>query len=236
MSRKKSLFNIILYFSFYIINSFFVLLFMELTNTSKGAITGYLVSNILLAILLISFNYRYLKRKLKQYRLYYISQAIIIYIIYTTTLIIFTLIIMHFNLDNKESVNQDSIDEMFKNGNVILMFIFISFIGPLIEEIIFRASMIHLITGAKLNQQTIKYKVALLFAGGFFVSLHVSSELTNFTGVVDLLVVAIPYILMTFGFIYMFHKSRGNIFSSLTLHILTNTIASIGLVLSILGG
>ena len=122
-----------------------------------------------------------------------------------------------------DSVNQASIEIMLKSKYAILMIITVVFIGPLVEEIVFRTSIFNLVKNKKL---------AILISSIVFGSIHLVTELIMlFSGqftfflLAETLAMSIPYVGMGVFFAYLYNKSNQNLFVVYVIHALANLLS-----------
>ena len=117
-----------------------------------------------------------------------------------------------------EAVNQTIIMESLQGNGAILMIVSAVILGPIVEELIFRKAFFGIIS----NQ-----KIAVFVSSLTFGLIHVLAEPT-FT---DLLINIIPYVVMGFVFGYIYTKQNKNLFVVTVVHMLTNLISIISILL-----
>lgn len=122
-----------------------------------------------------------------------------------------------------DSVNQASIEIMLKSKYAVLMIVTVVFIGPLVEEIVFRTSIFNLVKNKKL---------AILISSIVFGSIHLVTELIMlFSGqftfflLAETLAMSIPYVGMGVFFAYLYNKSNQNLFVVYVIHALANLLS-----------
>lgn len=120
--------------------------------------------------------------------------------------------------EQSEAVNQTIIMEALQGNGVILMVISAVILGPIVEELIFRKAFFGIIS----NQ-----KIAVIVSSLTFGLIHVLAEPT----ITDLLINIIPYVVMGFVFGYIYTKHNKNLFVVTVVHMLTNLISIITILL-----
>ena len=108
--------------------------------------------------------------------------------------------------------------ESLQGNGAILMIVSAVILGPIVEELIFRKAFFGIIS----NQ-----KIAVFVSSLTFGLIHVLAEPT-FT---DLLINIIPYVVMGFVFGYIYTKQNKNLFVVTVVHMLTNLISIISILL-----
>ncbi len=111
-----------------------------------------------------------------------------------------------------EAVNQLTIVRSLLGPGAIFMFLSAVFMGPIIEELIFRKS----IFGIFKNDQ-----VALVFSSVLFGSIHLIGE----ASILSALVNGISYFVMGFIFGLIYMKNNKNVMAPIAVHILSNLIS-----------
>ncbi len=115
--------------------------------------------------------------------------------------------------------NEDTIRSLINLYPVYMIFS-VSIYAPFIEEMIFRKSIKDIFTTIS-NHKIVKY-LYIIFSGLIFASLHVVGMAT---GYLDYLFI-IPYLSLGCSFAALYYKTD-NIFSTITMHSLHNTVAVI---------
>jgi len=123
-----------------------------------------------------------------------------------------TYIASSYNLNVAESVNQRAIISAVTSSTGILMIISAVFIGPIIEELVFRKALFGLI---KNNT------VALLVSTVVFGLIHVVGE----ASLAEALVNGVAYFVMGFVFGFIYLKSDRNIVIPTIVHIINNGVS-----------
>lgn len=113
--------------------------------------------------------------------------------------------------------NENAVREMISQYPIYMLFS-VSIYAPFVEELIFRKSIKDLVITYKNNKFT---KYLYIFLSGFvFAALHV---ITSVTSPLDYLYI-IPYLSLGLAFSSLYYKTD-NIFSSICMHSLHNTVA-----------
>jgi membrane protease YdiL (CAAX protease family) len=122
------------------------------------------------------------------------------------------------NTQSDIAMNQAIIMESLQGNCVILMVISAVLLGPIVEELIFRKAIFGLF---KNNT------IAMIVSSFAFGIIHVLSE----PSIIDLMINIIPYLVMGFVFGYLYIKHERNLFVVTIVHILTNLISIISILL-----
>lgn len=202
---KLILSNIFIYFIFAIV--------FLMTNKTD---ISYLISYIIATLVLIILNYKYLSIDFKNIKKDY-KKVLINVILFT---ILFTILVnvsnyLLYNLSGSIA-DREMTNETLVLSSPLLMFITIGIISPIFEELTLRYPY--------RNININKY-VKLLIMTICFVILH----LTTINNIYDILYI-IPYLLLNLEFGYSYFKSN-NIYGSILIHILNNSIVIISLLL-----
>jgi hypothetical protein len=117
-----------------------------------------------------------------------------------------------FSVPVSESINQITIVRMLNSDGVIFIVLSAVFIGPVVEELIFRKSIFGLIKNQNL---------ALVLSALIFGAIHLTAEASIVTALIN----GISYFTMgaIFGYIYL--KNNKNIMAPIVVHILVNLIS-----------
>ncbi len=121
-----------------------------------------------------------------------------------------------FNQPVEESVNQMAIVNILHSNGAIFMVISAVFIGPIVEELIFRKSIFGLIKNNVL---------ALIVSSVIFGSIHLIGEASFISALIN----GIGYIIMGFVFGIIYIKNQKNIVYPMAVHILSNLISILGI-------
>ena len=160
----------------------------------------------------IVFDYNEAKEKKKDLIIPIVLGYAYVWIGNIVSNVLSTYLASYFSLDIGESVNQRAIIQAVTSSTGILMIISAVFIGPIIEELVFRKALFGLIKNDKL---------ALLASTIIFGLIHVVGE----TSIQEALVNGIAYFVMGFVFGYIYLKSERNIVVPTLVHILNNGIS-----------
>lgn len=148
---------------------------------------------------------------------YFVKTLILWFCIYYGISLFSNLIVGLLNniLNIDSSFNQLSI-EAIMSISAIPTIISAGFLGPIVEELIFRKSIFSLFKNKK---------IALIVSTISFGVIHIISSLTQNYNIIELIVLTIPYITagFIFGFIYL--KTNCNIYYVTIIHMLSNLIA-----------
>lgn len=117
-----------------------------------------------------------------------------------------------------EAANQQAIISAVTSSTGFLMIISAVFIGPIIEELIFRKALFGLIKSDKL---------AIFVSSLVFGLIHIMGE----TNIQDALINGVPYFVMGFVFGYIYVKNDRNIIVPTIVHILNNGISILAILL-----
>ncbi len=117
-----------------------------------------------------------------------------------------------FNLQIDEAINQEIIISAVQSSGAILMVISAVFIGPIVEELIFRKALFGLIK---------KDSLALLASTVIFGLIHVIGE----SSIQAALVNGLSYFVMGFVFGLIYLKNKRNIVVPILVHIVSNAIS-----------
>lgn len=117
--------------------------------------------------------------------------------------------------DSNTTVNQESIEIMVKYSSLsfILMILSVCIIGPIVEELVFRKAFFELINNDK---------IAIAVSSFLFGIIHV---LTSKGTIIEMIAYTLPYFATGLIFCIMYKKSNRNIISTITLHIIINTLS-----------
>ncbi len=114
------------------------------------------------------------------------------------------------------SYNQIAVIESLRSNGAVFMIISAIIMGPIVEELIFRKSLFGLISNEK---------IALVFSSVLFGGIHLLGE----DSILHAIVNGSAYVILglVFGIIYI--KNDKNIWAPIAVHILSNTIAILGI-------
>lgn len=151
------------------------------------------------------------------------SSLLIMYAISIGLSIVTQVLAAALNLDSVSS-NQVAIDLMLKSRYALLVIFTITFLGPLVEELVFRSAIFSLFK----NPKTAVIVSAVTFGG-----IHITTELFgligNFTflSIAQTLIFSIPYIGMGVYLSILYYKNKQNIILLYGVHALYNLVVSI---------
>lgn len=195
--------------------SFFVLLFGK-NFTSFSLISKTIISFIADLIILGFLLYSYKDTLLKDLKSFFNKnifnnlEIAFKYWLVGFIIMIFSNLIITFITNGGIAANEESVRELIDLVPLYMIFN-VSIYAPFTEELIFRKSIRDFISN--------KW-IYILVSGFIFGGLHVVSSITS---VVDLLYL-IPYCSLGFAFAALYRKTD-NIFSSISMHMLHNTMA-----------
>jgi uncharacterized protein len=121
-----------------------------------------------------------------------------------------------FNIEVAESVNQLIIVRALNSNGAIFMLVSAIIMGPIVEELIFRKAFFGLFQSDK---------VALVVSSVAFGAVHLVGETSFLQAAVN----GISYFVMGFVFGYIYLKNNRNLWAPTFVHILSNTIAILGI-------
>lgn len=122
------------------------------------------------------------------------------------------------------SANQESINMLMNSKYAILTLITVTFIGPLVEELVFRGAFFNLIKNPK---------IAIIVSSITFGLIHIRTEIINlssgfdFITIMQILVFSLQYIGMGAFLGYLYEKNNRNIVFIYGVHGLYNLLVSI---------
>lgn len=122
------------------------------------------------------------------------------------------------------SANQESINMLMNSKYAILTLITVTFIGPLVEELVFRGAFFNLIKNPK---------IAIIVSSITFGLIHITTEIINlssgfdFITIMQILVFSLQYIAMGAFLGYLYEKNNRNIVFIYGVHGLYNLLVSI---------
>ncbi len=174
---------------------------------------------LVLILLLLKFLLKDLKYDFKRFKLVKNQWAVIIitgylYVVLGNYLssLISTLLSNALSIPISESVNQMSIVRMLNSNGVVFIVLSAVFIGPIVEELIFRKSIFGLIK----NQH-----VALAVSTIVFGAIHLTAEASLSAALIN----GVSYFTMGLIFGYIYLKNDKNIMAPIVVHILVNLIS-----------
>jgi hypothetical protein len=198
---------------------------VEMIDYTGTSLTPFYQSvyQFLIYIILLALLLRFLKKDLvydfKKFKLIKNQWLVIIAVGYLYVLLgnylssfISTFLSNAFSVPVSESINQITIVRMLNSDGVIFIVLSAVFIGPVVEELIFRKSIFGLIKNQNL---------ALVLSALIFGAIHLTAEASIVTALIN----GISYFTMgaIFGYIYL--KNNKNIMAPIVVHILVNLIS-----------
>lgn len=198
---------------------------VEMIDYTDTSLTPFYQSvyQFLIYIILLALLLRFLKKDLvydfKKFKLIKNQWLVIIAVGYLYVLLgnylssfISTLLSNAFSVPVSESINQITIVRMLNSNGVVFIVLSAVFIGPVVEELIFRKSIFGLIKNQNL---------ALVLSALIFGAIHLTAEASIVTALIN----GISYFTMgaIFGYIYL--KNNKNIMAPIVVHILINLIS-----------
>jgi uncharacterized protein len=121
-----------------------------------------------------------------------------------------------FNIEVAESLNQIIIVRALNSNGAFFMLVSAIFMGPIVEELIFRKALFGFFQSDK---------VALVVSSLAFGAVHLVGETSFLQAAVN----GISYFVMGFVFGYIYLKNNRNLWAPTFVHILSNTIAILGI-------
>ena len=196
---------------------------IDMSKLSDTLKIVYLLScDILYMLIVYIFFYRTINNDFKKYFKDFdknyrtsIQYYIIGYILMVVSNIIISLFFRNATAGNEEIV-RSLIDDY-----PLYMFFSVSIYAPFVEELVFRKSIYDIVYSFKENKYT-KY-IYIITSGLIFSLMHVLGVSDN---LIDYIYV-IPYLCLGIAFAALYHKTK-NIFSTIMMHSLHNTIAILG--------
>lgn len=230
--NKKIIFNLTIFFTLLLGMSLFPYIPITIFNIDLSVLPDYgkilyeLSCDIAYMLIIYSIYYKDINRDLKAYFSNFKSNFklsfnyyIIGYFIMVISNILISLLFRNAIAGNEETV-RSLIDKY-----PLYMLFSVSIYAPFVEEIIFRKTLHDVVYSFK-NTKYTKY-IYIILSGFIFSSMHVLGSATN---TIDYLYI-IPYLGIGISFAYLYDKTN-NIFSTITMHSLHNTIA----IITYLGG
>ena len=186
---------------------------IKITTNTKTIV--FFISDIILSIIFILIYYKTIKKDFKNYFnkdvIKHLKESILTWLIGFTIMAISNILISLI-IENNMPQNEEAVRELINISPLYMAFQLIIY-APLTEELIFRKSIKDITNN--------KY-IYILLSGFIFGGLHVLSSLNTPLALLYL----IPYCSLGFIFAYLYHKTD-NIFSTITVHSIHNTLALI---------
>lgn len=125
------------------------------------------------------------------------------------------------NFLNVTSDNQTGIEAMMRTSGAIPMFISAALLGPICEELVFRKAFFDMIK---------KPEIALIVSSVLFGLIHVITSFGNYN-LLELFLMLCPYIASGIALGYVYIRSNQNIVVPILVHIISNTISLVMILL-----
>lgn len=233
MSRKKALLNIIIYIIVEIFIMSGVLIFGVYLFGPSVIGSTMLITDLIFIGLVVLFNYKYIKRKLLEFKFKYLFYGLLGWVFYLVALVLIMAFLSSFTSAPEtipDSENQEIIEILFNYSTILPLFIAIAFTTPFVEEFTFRASIIHLFTGKKIKKSKILYVCGALASILFFSWGHIVGEFTSAENFIVYLEIIAPYVIISITLIGLFRFSNDNFFASMLLHLFNNFLATAAII------
>ena len=201
-------------FIFLFISIFYSVINIKYTHLNSNVI--YLINSFTILICLILVYFKEIKEDIKNFKLKNLSISLKYYIIGLTIYFIYQLIISK-TITNNIPSNEEMVRNLFKT-NIFIAFISACFLAPILEEILFRFTIL------KCSKN--KY-IFLLTSSILFSIFHV----TNLQSIVQIFFL-FSYLILSFTLSYILYKSK-NICNSIIIHSIHNLFMAL---LLFLGG
>ncbi|MFV0424789.1 MAG: lysostaphin resistance A-like protein [Bacilli bacterium] len=242
-SRIKSGINVGIYFaSIFIFPSIIAVIYMIGLSITRGTLSSeefnelvnsnilYImaVSSLTTFLIILILNFKDLKKQfvlnLKNYLTY--IYPLILFVAYFVVIYALSFIVNAINPDLAEPENNQALIDMFNDGNKLIFILNVVILAPLVEELIFRYSLVNLLDIEKTKLKWLPYFISAVV----FAAIHEVGFITDFTvdNILLYLTYLAPALVLAFG--YMFTKR--NIVSMIILHMIINIFATIGIAAS----
>ena len=222
MSRKKAILNILIYFLLPEIVMYFLVYCFQIdrrSNLDFFSLTIFL--RVLTLILLLAINYGFIKNKLIQCFEKYddtIKYAVFGLFISMGLMMVYGVILTALGVEPIKSKNQENIDEMLKNASLFSKMFLIVILAPIIEEIVFRASVLGVMIKDNISNNVFPYLLCALI----FVLIHDYTIVTNFS--TSSVIIFFSYFIPALGLVITYRISNNNLVSVIATHALYNGI------------
>ena len=201
-------------FIFLFISIFYSVINIKYTHLNSNVI--YIINSFTILVSLTLLYFKEIKEDIKNFKLKNLSISLKYYIIGLTIYFIYQLIISK-TITNNIPSNEEMVRNLFKS-NIFIAFIFACFLAPILEEILFRFTIL------KCSKN--KY-IFLLTSSILFSIFHV----TNLQSIVQIFFL-FSYLILSFTLSYILYKSK-NICNSIIIHSIHNLFMAL---LLFLGG
>lgn len=199
--------------------------------TTSVALTTSLC--VIIATQIKRYDHKFAYVEANTFRFRYILDALIILV---TTAVLTAVAGVVFNQSVETSANQETINDLLTSGTPYLVWVVLTagILAPISEELIFRRILI-----GRFNQRYFAIVIRSLLSFALFMGLHVITELTDalldpsWATIGTFLNVALPYTILTIGFIYMYHRYQ-SMLANCVIHIIYNLSTLLPVALSTL--
>jgi membrane protease YdiL (CAAX protease family) len=227
MSRKLAIKIIIVYFlNLFLLAPIVSAFIYSQTGSEQSALAANLIAYSGVLIYMLVISRKYITQCLKRFNLSYIKYPILGYIFYygITTIIMSIATFMSGN-SVPVSENQLAVEQMVANYDVVIMFLMVVVIAPIMEELVFRSGIIYAVQGRNVERK--KYLIILSYAISIilFSFLHTSTEIRYMDDFKEVIIITIPYIILSSVLLYNFVKTKYNVITSILFHMLNNFIS-----------
>lgn len=232
MSRKDALRNIIYYALYLLVLSPVVtLLTYKITGSEQTAFMAVTICSIIVLILMLYGSKKYFKKCFSNFKASYLIYPIAGYIVYyfAVSIGMWLLTIIYGNTI-PISENQESIQTLMANYNYGVLFVAIVIVAPIMEELVFRTSIIYSVQGNNKARKKYLIYISYLLSIVIFSLMHMVPELAGRMSLREVIVIAFPYIALSIALLYNFTKTKYNVLTSILCHMLNNFIAYIVLI------
>lgn len=185
---------------------------------------------ILIPIMYTAFKSEYVEKFKKFYDPKYVRHFLLRTVMYVALIYVLLIVCQNITLNvfpeyvQTNSVNQDLVNQVSQIMSPYLVIAIVVFIGPFLEEFLYRYIMIDKVLGF-LNPALAGLVSIVLFA-----AVHALAEIISGNTALTIVVI-LQYLPMSTVFVISYVKEK-NIYMSITLHVIMNAIATYG----ILGG
>lgn len=234
MSRLMGLVNIIIYFIGQLV---FPMLFVYLVGlfTTMKKIADYkevpnmlilllLFTNVLTLLIIALINKKYLKTKIKQIKKNVsntITSGIKGYIVIVLVNIVLSIVLYLFKINAGEPKNQQTLNIVMEHSAILVSLLSIGILTPILEEIIFRMSLMGVLIKDKPSKNWLPYILAAII----FALMHEHNIIYNFS--TDSLALFLSYFGSALVLSGVYKLTKHNLGSTSITHILNNSIAII---------
>ena len=201
-------------FIFLFISIFYSVINIKYTHLNSNVI--YLINSFTILICLILLYFKEIKEDIKNFKLKNLSISLKYYIIGLTIYFIYQLIISK-TITNNIPSNEEMVRNLFKS-NIFIAFISACFLAPILEEILFRFTIL----------KCTKNKYIFLLTSSILFSIF---HVTNLQSIVQIFFL-FSYLILSFTLSYILYKSK-NICNSIIIHSIHNLFMAL---LLFLGG